>query len=117
MEHYWNAGPRAHVQVDSESTQARDDSSLASEYDRIRRSQMLAQGDEGWQAELRHYLKHFPDDVSRDTDLIKWWQVRSHTHHRGAPALIVFLGQWPYLSDNATNRPRLPPLPSIVRSL
>lgn len=31
--------------------------------------------DEGWQAELRRYLKDMPADVTKDTDIIKWWQV------------------------------------------
>jgi hypothetical protein len=35
---------------------------------------MLAQGDEGWQAELCCYLKDFPANVSANTDLIAWWQ-------------------------------------------
>ena len=80
MERYWNTRPNARPQV-PESTRAAvqgESSSLASEYDRIRHSHMHAQGDDGWQAELRRYLKHFPDDVSHDTDLIAWWQVRSY---------------------------------------
>jgi hypothetical protein len=31
--------------------------------------------DEGWQAELRRYLKDLPADVTKDTDIVKWWQV------------------------------------------
>jgi len=31
--------------------------------------------DEGWQAELQRYLKDLPSDVTKDTDVVKWWQV------------------------------------------
>lgn len=31
--------------------------------------------DEGWQAELWQYLKDLPADVTKDTDIVKWWQV------------------------------------------
>ncbi|KAH9955593.1 hypothetical protein BC827DRAFT_1271578 [Russula dissimulans] len=30
---------------------------------------------EGWQAELRRYLKTLPADVTKDTDIVEWWQV------------------------------------------
>ena len=30
---------------------------------------------EGWAAELRCYLKDMPAKVTKDTDIIKWWQV------------------------------------------
>ncbi|KAG6913201.1 hypothetical protein DXG01_008819, partial [Tephrocybe rancida] len=29
---------------------------------------------EGWQAELRRYLKDVPVDISRDTDIVEYWQ-------------------------------------------
>jgi len=31
---------------------------------------------EDWQSELRHYLKVIAKDVSPETDVIEWWQVR-----------------------------------------
>jgi hypothetical protein len=79
MERYWNTRPSALAQVlnPPQADNEENDGSLASEYDRVRKSQMLAQGDEGWQAELRRYLKHLPSDVSVNTDLITWWQVHS----------------------------------------
>jgi hypothetical protein len=36
---------------------------------------MAEEEEEGWAAELRRYLKEMPADVSRETDLVKWWQV------------------------------------------
>ena len=33
--------------------------------------------DEGWQSEMCQYLKDLPADVTKDTDIVKWWQVRA----------------------------------------
>jgi len=30
---------------------------------------------EGWASELWRYLKDLPTDVTKDTDIIEWWQV------------------------------------------
>jgi len=40
---------------------------------------MLVSGQEGdgWRAELRQYLKDMPTNVTKDTDIVEWWQVRS----------------------------------------
>ena len=38
---------------------------------------LLGQEGEGWQAELCWYLKDMPTDVTKDTDIMKWWQVSS----------------------------------------
>jgi hypothetical protein len=32
--------------------------------------------EEGWEPELRRYLKDLPEDVTRDTDIVEWWGVR-----------------------------------------
>lgn len=72
--------PNAQAPDSARAAAQGESSTLASEYDRIRKSQMLAQGDEGWQAELRRYLKDFPADVSADTDLITWWQDNGHVY-------------------------------------
>ena len=47
---------------------------LSSEYDRYHQS-LLQMGDcEGWSSELRCYLNNRPGDVTKDTDIVKWWQ-------------------------------------------
>jgi hypothetical protein len=45
-----------------------------SEFDRHCLS-LLTEDKEGWAAELQHYLKNMPANVTKDTDVIKWWQV------------------------------------------
>jgi hypothetical protein len=54
------------------------DVSIMSEYDQYRLS-LVSKGDEeeGWPAELRRYLKDMPANVTKDTDIVKWWQVHS----------------------------------------
>jgi hypothetical protein len=48
---------------------------VLSEFDRFCLQRVTRHNEEGWASELRHYLKELPADVSKDTDIIKWWQV------------------------------------------
>jgi hypothetical protein len=47
--------------------------SLLSEYDLHRQSLILQEADEEWSSEIRRYLKEVPADVTRATDIVKWW--------------------------------------------
>ena len=77
MQHYWNIRPNAPTPKCDLPNDKPDDESMASEYDRLRHSRLLSQGwEEGWEAELHKYLKDYPADVTKDTDLVQWWQVR-----------------------------------------
>ena len=38
---------------------------------------LLSGQEDGWQAELRRYLKDMPANVTKETDIVEWWQVRS----------------------------------------
>jgi hypothetical protein len=48
---------------------------LSSEYARYRQSLVKLDEGEGWRSELRRYLGDRPLNVSKDTDIIKWWQA------------------------------------------
>ena len=48
---------------------------LSSEYDCYHQSLLEVDEGEGWSSELRHYLKDRPVDVTKDTDIVEWWQV------------------------------------------
>lgn len=50
---------------------------LLSEYDRYRQSLINKDDDEGWASELRRYKNDHPVDVTKDTDIVRWWQVCS----------------------------------------
>jgi hAT family protein len=47
---------------------------LSSEYDCYHQSLLKTDDREGWSLELRYYLNDRPGNVTKDTDIIKWWQ-------------------------------------------
>ena len=49
---------------------------LSSEYDCYCQSLLEVDEGEGRSSELRHYLKDRPVDITKDTDIVEWWQVR-----------------------------------------
>ena len=66
----------APTQPTPSSPTANENTLLLSEFDRHRLSLLSSQKeDEGWQMELRRYLNHLPADVTKDTDIVEWWQV------------------------------------------
>jgi hypothetical protein len=58
--------------------------SQLSEFDRHRQTLVAQEEDqeEGWAAELRRYLKDMPANVSKETDIIEWWQVIHFSSNR-----------------------------------
>jgi hypothetical protein len=48
-------------------------------YDR-HRNQLLTEGsrNESWRSELNRYLSDVPADVTKETDIVAWWGVRTH---------------------------------------
>jgi hypothetical protein len=79
MEAYWLKRPRAgsttRTTQANTDTEDLDNPSLGSEFDRYRLTLVAKDDDEGWAAELRRYLKDMPADVTKDTDIVDWWQV------------------------------------------
>lgn len=78
MEQYWATRPkRLPAQTAHSNGGSTPERSHLSEFDRHR--QMLVEQnegeEEGWAAELRRYLKDMPADVSKETDIVEWWQV------------------------------------------
>jgi hAT family protein len=47
---------------------------LSFEYDRYHQSLLETDDREGWSSELRCYLNDRPGNVTKDTDIVKWWQ-------------------------------------------
>ena len=74
MEAYYQ--DRRQAQSPQATTTTLDKSkALTSEFDRYRKVLMERDDGEGWASELRRYLKDRPVDVTRDTDIVEWWQV------------------------------------------
>lgn len=63
--------PPTQIDADGERLPAKV---LSSEYDRYRQSLLQTGDGEGWSSELRRYLNDRPGDVTKDTDIVKWWQ-------------------------------------------
>jgi hypothetical protein len=89
MEKYWKDRPRAPparstLATDSDAgsiqvAAASSTGSVLSDFDRYRRT-LVADGDYGWESELRRYLKDMPADVTAETNIIEWWQVCSNVY-------------------------------------
>jgi hypothetical protein len=63
--------PDTQLDADGERLQAK---ALSSDYDRYRQSLLQTGDGEGWSSELRRYLNDRPGDVTKNTDIVKWWQ-------------------------------------------
>jgi hypothetical protein len=61
--------------VNSEQKDDSDGDDIMAEYDRHHQRLVLQDINEGWNAELRRYLKDMPDNVTANTDLVNWWSV------------------------------------------
>jgi len=61
----------------SAQTQATTSSETAtlSEFDKHRETLLSEDTEEGWASELRRYLSTMQRDVTKQTDIIEWWQV------------------------------------------
>jgi hypothetical protein len=46
-----------------------------SDFDKHRKTLLSQEIEEGWASELRRYLGGMQDDITKDTDIIDWWQV------------------------------------------
>jgi hypothetical protein len=94
MAQYWKARPRAPA-CSIDETQNTDTGSsntgksrALSDYDRYRQTLVTKEDNEGWASEKRRYLKEMPADVTKDTDVVEWWQVCQLLYMEYAPLLI-----------------------------
>ena len=51
------------------------DGHALSEFNKLRATLLTDDAEEGWMSELRRYLGTMQRDVTKDTDLVIWWQV------------------------------------------
>ncbi len=49
--------------------------SVLSEFNWFCLGRVTWDSEEGWASELRHYLRHLPADVMKETDIVEWWQI------------------------------------------
>ncbi|KIM34891.1 hypothetical protein M413DRAFT_79948 [Hebeloma cylindrosporum] len=55
-------------------TEKHSNAPVLSEYDKLRKTLLGADVEEGWASELRRYLGTMQQDVTKTTDLVEWWQ-------------------------------------------
>ena len=78
VERYWKTRPKTTSMTHNLSpvaTVEQTDDSIISDFDRHHLTLVYHVQDEGWEAEIRRYLKDLPASVSKDTDIVEWWQV------------------------------------------
>jgi len=63
---------------------------VLSEFDKHCKQLLTDDAQEGWVSELCRYLSTMQGDVTKDTDLVEWWQVKSSKSGPCYP-LIKFL--------------------------
>jgi hypothetical protein len=82
MEEYYQCQQSAEPSVPPPETNegSMEPMSLITEYDRYRRQRITQDDGEGWASELRRYLKDIPANVTKDTEIVGWWQVCSFPH-------------------------------------
>ncbi|KAF8696454.1 hypothetical protein AX14_001593 [Amanita brunnescens Koide BX004] len=84
VETYWKSHPEEvndapHARPSTSTNQA--DDSIVSDFDRHCLSQLKNGNNlDTWGAEVRHYLKTMEADVTKKTDIIKWWQDHARTY-------------------------------------
>lgn len=73
MAHYYRNCPSTQpVQPDPKSDST---PKVLSEFDKLRETLLADDLEEGWTSELRRYLSAMERDVTKETDLVEWWQV------------------------------------------
>ena len=76
MYHYYQSRPSTALNK-SASTQATtsQETPTLSEFDKHRETLLSDDMEEGWASELRQYLGTMQRDVTKQTDIVEWWQV------------------------------------------
>ena len=54
---------------------AQSEGPVLSDYDKLRHTLLTDDTADGWASELRRYLGTMQRDVTKDTDLVQWWQI------------------------------------------
>ena len=62
---------------ENESPSATKTRTLLSDYDQYWQTLIDKNDNEEWSSELQHYKNSYPVDVTKDTDIVQWWQVCS----------------------------------------
>jgi hypothetical protein len=75
MAQYYKDRPSAPVVNKTENPPASAESCILSKFNKLRKTLLTDDAEEGWASKLRHYLNTMERCVTNETDLVKWWQV------------------------------------------
>ncbi|KAG6905223.1 hypothetical protein DXG01_004110 [Tephrocybe rancida] len=73
LETYWAIRATPATTPTKAAPQSTTEDSFTSEYNKHCCTLLTQKGDNGWQVELRCYLKDVPEDVDSETDIVTWW--------------------------------------------
>jgi len=75
MAQYYKNRPSAPDVNETENPPAFAEPRVLSEFDKLRETLLADDVEEGWASELRRYLNTMERGVTKETDLVEWWQV------------------------------------------
>jgi len=61
-----------------------------SEFDKHRETLLSEDAEEGWASELRRYLGTMQRDVTKQTDIVEWWQVSKLKTYKSHRLLTIY---------------------------
>lgn len=120
MGEYWKNRPQVTPTVQPVLDAGGDDvcsASVVTSFDRYRQTLVSKDDEEGWAAEKRRYLKDMPADVTKETDVVEWWQVSKLQYVFGAHFTFLLTGPCSVIPYPGTDCPGCASLPSIIHSV
>lgn len=89
---------------------------VLSEFDKHRETLLADDAQEGWASELSRYLSTMERDVTKETDLVEWWQV-SNCYSSLSSIDLNSVEPCTVIPNTRANRARCSPRTSIVCSV
>lgn len=114
MAEYYKNRPSA-PDVETENPSA-STGRVLSEFDKLRETLLNDDAEEGWASELRRYLNTMERDVTKETDLVEWWQV-SILFLSSSRIDLNSVEPCSVIPDARANRARYSPCTSVVCSM
>ena len=113
VEYYKNRPSAPDVETENPSAST---GRVLSEFDKLRETLLNDDAEEGWASELRRYLNTMERDVTKETDLVEWWQV-SILFLSSSRIDLNSVEPCSVIPDARANRARYSPCTSVVCSM
>ena len=120
MEEYWknhlHATPTVQPVLDAGGDEVCS-ALVVTSFDRYRQTLIRKDDKEGWAAEKCHYLKDMPADVTKETDVVEWWQVSKLQNIFAAHFTSLSTGPCSVIPYPGMDHPGCASLPSNICSM